>query len=118
MDLLDSGLFRIMGFAEDKVPAMKARTSSESAEHQPLMKKPKPSPRKPKVSTSVDLESAQSANLYDGTNSNLRALLAGLPSSQTGDWEKGVHKAPRIDHSGLNPACFINGKVLTHIVLD
>ena len=118
MDLLDSGLFRIMGFSEDKVPAGKARTSSGSAEHQPPRKKPKPSPRKPKVSTSVNSESAQAANLFDGSNPNLRALLAGLPSSQTGDREKGVHKAPRIDNSGPNPACLINGKVLTNIVLD
>jgi hypothetical protein len=29
-----------------------------------------------------------------------------------------VHKAPRIDNCGPNPACLINGKVLPVILLD
>jgi hypothetical protein len=56
--------------------------------------------------------------LYDANNPKLRALLAGLPASQVGNRETGVHKAPRIDNSGPNPACLINGKVLPVILLD
>jgi hypothetical protein len=61
---------------------------------------------------SVKSEHAKSANLYDAENPNLRALLAGLPATQVANWETGVHKAPRIDNSGLNSACLINGNVL------
>jgi hypothetical protein len=56
--------------------------------------------------------------LYDAENPNLRALLAGLPATQVANRETGVHKAPRIDNSGPNPACLINGKVLPVILLD
>jgi hypothetical protein len=70
------------------------------------------------VRKSVNSEPAQSANLYDANNPKLRALLAGLPASQVGNRETGVHKAPRIDNSGPNPACLINGKVLPVILLD
>jgi hypothetical protein len=73
---------------------------------------------KPKVRKSVKLEPAKSANLYDAENPNLRALLAGLPATQVANRETGVHKAPRIDYSGPNPACLINGKVLPVILLD
>jgi hypothetical protein len=41
-----------------------------------------------------------------------------LPASQVGNRETGVHKAPRIDNSGPNPACLINGKILPIILLD
>jgi hypothetical protein len=56
--------------------------------------------------------------LYDANNPKLQALLAGLPASQVGNRKIGVHKAPRIDNSGPNPACLINGKVLPVILLD
>jgi hypothetical protein len=56
--------------------------------------------------------------MFDGKIPNLRALLAGLLASQIGNREKGVHKAPRIDNSGPNPACLINEKVLPTILLD
>jgi hypothetical protein len=56
--------------------------------------------------------------LYDGGNPNLRALLAGLPATQVANRETVVHKAPRIDNSGPNPAYLINGKVLPAILLD
>ena len=111
------GLYRVLHFEEDK-PAERAKTSSDSAGEQPPKKKPKPSQVKPKVRKSVSSEPAQSANLYDTKNPNLRALLAGLPASQVGNRETGVHKAPRIDNSGPNPACLINGKVLPTILLD
>jgi hypothetical protein len=70
------------------------------------------------VRKSVKSEPAKSANLYDAENLNLRALLEGLPATQVANWEAGVHKAPRIDNSGPNPACLINGKVLPVILLD
>jgi hypothetical protein len=56
--------------------------------------------------------------LYNAENPNLRALLAGLPATQVANRETGVHKAPRIDNSGPNPACLINEKVLPVILLD
>jgi hypothetical protein len=70
---------------------------------------------KPKVRKSVKSEPA---NLYDAENPNLRALLAGLPATQVANRKTGVHKAPRIDNGGPNPACLINGKVLPVILLD
>jgi hypothetical protein len=74
---------------------------------------------KPKVSKSVKSEPAKSANLYDANpNSTLRALLAELPATQVANWETGVHKAPRIDNGGPNPAYLIYGKVLPVILLD
>jgi hypothetical protein len=81
-------------------------------------KKPKPSQTKPKVRKYVNSEPARSANLYDAESPKLRALLAGLPASQVENRETGVHKAPRIDNSGPNPACLINGKVMPVILLD
>jgi hypothetical protein len=56
--------------------------------------------------------------VYNAKNPNLRALLAGLPATQVANRETGVHKAPRTDNSGPNPACLINGKVLPVILLD
>jgi hypothetical protein len=73
---------------------------------------------KPKVRKSVDSEPAKSSNLFDAKNPNLRALLARLPATQVANWETRVNKAPRIDNSGPNPACLINGKVLPVILLD
>jgi hypothetical protein len=73
---------------------------------------------KPKVRKSVSSEPAWSANLYDAKIPNLRALLARLPATKVANWETGVHKAPKIDNNGPNPACLINGKVLSIILLD
>jgi hypothetical protein len=118
MELLNNGLFRIPHFEEDEKPSGQDKASSGSLEHQPLKKKAKKVQAKPKVRKSVTSEPAKSANLYDAENLNLRALLAGLPATQVANWETGVHKAPRIDNSGPNPACLINGKVLPIILLD
>ena len=118
MELLNNGLFRIPHFEEDKKPSGQDQASSGSSEHQPLKKRVKKVQAKPKVRKSVKSEPAKSANLYDATNPNLRALLAGLPATQVANRETGVHKAPRIDNSGPNPACLINGKVLPVILLD
>jgi hypothetical protein len=113
-----NNLFRVLHFEEDEEPVGRARSSPNTADSQPPKKKPKQTQAKPKVRKSVKSESAQSANLYDANNPKLRALLAGLPASQVGNRETGVHKAPRIDKSGPNPACLINGKVLPLILLD
>jgi hypothetical protein len=118
MELVNNGLFRIPYFEEDKKPSGQDKASSGSSDHQPLKKKPKKGQVKPKVRKSVCSEPAKSANLYDGSNPNLRALLAGLPATQIANRETGVHKAPRIDNSGPNPVCLINGKVLSAILLD
>jgi hypothetical protein len=118
MDLVVEGLFRVPHFEGEEEPAGQARVSSGSSDHQPLKKKTKSGQAKPKVRKSVSSEPAKSANLYDGKNPNLRALLAGLPATQVANRETGVHKAPRIDNSGPNPACLINGKVLPAILLD
>jgi hypothetical protein len=95
MDLVVEGLFRIPHFEEDEKPT-----------------------DQPKVRKSVSSEPAKAANLYDAKNPKLRALLAGLPATQVANRETGVHKAPRIDNSGPNPACLIYGKVLSVILLD
>jgi hypothetical protein len=105
-------------FEEDEKTSGQDKASSGSSEHQPLKKKAKKVQAKPKVKKSVKLEPAKSANLYDAKNPNLRALLAGLPATQVANRETGVHKAPRIDNSGPNPACLIKGKVLLVILLD
>jgi hypothetical protein len=90
----------------------------QGLEHQPLRKKAKKVQAKPKVRKSVKSEPAKYANLYDAENPNLRALLAGLSATQVANWETRVHKVPRIDNSGSNPACLINEKVLPVILLD
>jgi hypothetical protein len=118
VDLLGNNFFRVLHFEEDEEPAGRTRSNPEATDSQPPKKKPKQTRAKPKVRKSVSSGSAQSANLYDAKNPQLRALLAGLPSSQVGNRETGVHKAPRIDNSGPNPACLINGKVLSGILLD
>jgi hypothetical protein len=118
MEFLDNGLLRIPHFEEDKKPLGKDKASSGSSEDQPLKKKAKKVQAKPKVRKSVKSEPAKFANLYDAQNPNVRALLAGLPATQVANWETRVHKAPRIDNNGPNPACFINGKVLPIILLD
>jgi hypothetical protein len=105
-------------FEEDEEPAGRARSSPDTSDSRPPKKKPKQTQAKPKVRKSIKSEPAQSANLYDANNPKLRALLAGLPASQVGSRETGVHKASRIDNSGPNPACLINGKVLPVILLD
>jgi hypothetical protein len=110
MDLVVEGLFRVPHFEEDEEPAGQAGVSSGSSDHQPLKKKPKSVQDKPQVRKSVSSEPAKTPKL--------RALLAGLPATQVANWETGVHKAPRIDNSGPNPACLINGKVLPVILLD
>jgi hypothetical protein len=86
--------------------------------NRPPKKKSKQTQAKPKVRKSVKSEPAQSANLCDANNPKLQALLAGLPASQVENRETGVHKAPRIDNSGPDPACLINGKILPVILLD
>jgi hypothetical protein len=118
MEFLNNGLFRIPHFEEDEKPSGLDKASSGSSEHQPLKKKAKKVQAKPKVRKSIKSEPAKSANLYDAENPNLRALLAGLSATQVANRETGVHKAPRIDNSGPNPACLINGKVLPVILLD
>jgi hypothetical protein len=118
MDLAVDGLFRVPHFEGEEESAGQARVSSGSSDHQPLKKKPKSGQAKPKVRKSVSSESTKSANLNDVRYLNLRALLAGLPATQGANWKKGVHKAPRIDNSGPNPACLINGRVLPAILLD
>jgi hypothetical protein len=118
VELVNNGLFRIPHFEEDKEVLGQAKVSSGSSDHQPLKKKAEKVQAKTKVRKPVSLEPAKSANLYDAKNSNLRALLAGLPATQVANRETGVHKAPRIDNSGPNPACLINGKVLPIILLD
>jgi hypothetical protein len=118
MDLVVQGLFRIPHFEEDEKPTDQARVSSGSSDHQPLKKKPKSVQAQPKVRKSVSSEPAKAANLYDARKPKLRALLAGLPATQVANRDTGVHKAPRIDNSGPNPACLINGKVLPVILLD
>jgi hypothetical protein len=111
MELLNKGLFRIPHFKEDEKPSGQDKASSGSSEHQPLKKKAKKVQAKPKVRKSVKSEPARSANLYDAENPNLRALLAGLSATRVANWRTEVRKAPRIDNSGPNPACLINGKV-------
>jgi hypothetical protein len=118
MELVGNHLFRVLHFEEDEEPAGRTRSSPDTSDSQPPKKKPKQTQAKPKVRRSVNSEPAQSANLYDANNPKLRALLARLPASQVGNWETGVHKAPRIDNSGPNPACLINGKVFPVILLD
>jgi hypothetical protein len=118
MDEILRGLFRILHFEGEKKPSGRTKSSSGSGDNQPSKKKPKTSQDKPKVRKSVSSKPAQSANLYNAKNPNLRALLAGLPATQVANRETGVHKAPRIDNSGPNPACLINGKVLPVILLD
>jgi hypothetical protein len=118
MELVGINLFQVLHFEEDKEPAGRVRSSPDTADSQPPKKKPKQAQAKPKVRKSVKSEPAQSANLYDANNPKLRALLAGLPASQVGNRETGLQKAPRIDNSGLNPACLINGKVLPVILLN
>jgi hypothetical protein len=71
-----------------------------------------------KVRKSISSDPAKAANLYDAKNPKLRALLAGLSATHVANRETGVHKAPRIDNSGPNRACLINGKVLPVILLD
>jgi hypothetical protein len=118
MELIGNNLFRVLHSEEDEETAGRVRSSPDTVDSQPSKKKPKQTQAKPKVRKSVKSEPAQSANLYDANNPKLRALLAGLPASQVGNRETGVHKAPRIDNSGPNPACLINGKVLPVILLD
>jgi hypothetical protein len=118
MELVGNHLFRVLYFEEDKEQAGRVRSSPDSADSQLPKEKPKQTQAKPKVRKSVKSEPAQSANLYDANNPKLRALLAGLPASQVGDRETRIHKALRIDNSGPNPACLINGKVLPVILLD
>jgi hypothetical protein len=117
MELVGNHLFRVLHF-EDEEPVGRTRSSPDTLDSQPPKKKPKQAQAKPKVRKSVNSEPAQSANLYDANNPKPRALLAGLPASQVGNRETGVHKAPMIDNSGPNPACLINGKVLPVILLD
>jgi hypothetical protein len=112
MEFLNNGLFRIPHFEEDEKPFGQDKATLGSLEHQPLKKKANKVQAKPKVRKSVKSEPAKSANLYDAENPNMRALLAGLPATQVANWETGVHKAPRIDNTGPNPACLINGKIL------
>jgi hypothetical protein len=112
MEFLNNGLFRIPHFEEDEKPSGQDKASSGSSKHQPLKKKAKKVQAKPKARKSVKSKPARSANSYDAKNPNLRALLAGLPATQVANRETGVQKAPRIDNSGPNPACLINGKVL------
>jgi hypothetical protein len=95
VEYMTQGFVQGFGFEEDEVPVGKTKSNSGSDKHQPPSQKKKPSQAKPKVKKSVNSEPARSANLFDGKNPELRALLAGLPSSQIGDWEKGVHKASR-----------------------
>jgi hypothetical protein len=118
MKLVGNSLFRVLHFEEDEEPVGKVKSSPDTANSQPPKKKLKPTQAKPKVRKSVKSEPAQSANLYDASNPKLRALLAGLLASQVENWKTGVHKAPRVDNSGPNPACLINGKVLPVILLD
>jgi hypothetical protein len=118
MELVGNNLFRVLHFGEDEEPAGRVRYSPDTADSQPPKKKPKQTQAQPKVRKSVKSEAAQSANLYDANNPKLRALLAGLPASQVGNRKTGVHKAPRIDNSGPNLACLINGKLLPVILLD
>jgi hypothetical protein len=118
IELVGNNLFQVLHFEEDEEPAGRVRSRPDTAGSQPPKKRPKQTQAKPKVRKFVKSEPAQSANLYDANNPKLRALLAGLPASQVGNWETGVHKAPRIDNSGLNPACLINGKVLPVILFD
>jgi hypothetical protein len=115
MDLVIQGLLRIPHFEEDEEPTGQARVSSGSLDHEEANLSVQ---AKPKVRKSVSSEPAKVANLYDAKNPKLRALLAGLPATQVAVRETGVHKAPRIDNSGPNPACLINGKVLPVILLD
>jgi hypothetical protein len=118
MDLVVQGLFRVPHFEEDEKPPDQARVISGSSNHQPPKKKPKSGQNKPQVRKSVGSKPAKAANLYDAKNPKLRALLAGLPATHVANRETGVHKAPRIDNSGPNPACLINEKVLPVILLD
>jgi hypothetical protein len=118
MEFLNNGLFKIPQFEEDEKPSGQDKANSGSSEHQPLKKKAKKVQAKPKVRNFVKSEPAKSANLYDAKIPNLRALLAGLPATQVANRETEVHKTPRIDNSGPNPACLINGKVLPIILLD
>jgi hypothetical protein len=118
MEFLNNGQFRIPHSEEDKKPSGQDKASSGSSEHQPLRKKAKKMQAKPKVRKFVKSEPAKFASLYDAENPNMRALLAGLPATQVANQETGVHKAPKIDNSGPNPACLINGKVLSVILLD
>jgi hypothetical protein len=118
MELVGNKLFRVLHFEKDEELAGKVRSSPNTADSQPSKNKPNQTQAKPQVRKSVKSEPAQSANLYDANNPKLRALLAGLPASQVGNRKTGVHKAPRIDNSGPNPACLINGKVLHVILLD
>jgi hypothetical protein len=118
MELVGNHLFRVLHFEEVEKPAGRTRSSTDTSDSQPPKKMPKQTQAKPKVRKSVKSEPAQSANLYDANNPKLRALLAGLPASQVGNRETGVHKAPRIDNSGPNPACLINGNGLPVILLD
>jgi hypothetical protein len=119
MELVNNGLFRTPHFKEDKEVSGQTRVSSGSSDHQPLKKKAKKVQAKPKVRKSISSEPAtKPANLYDAKNPNLQALLASLPATQVANRETGVYKAPRIDNSGPNPACLINGKMLPVILLD
>jgi hypothetical protein len=116
MDEISRGLFWILHFEGEKKPSGRTKSSSGSGDSQPPKKKPKTSQDKPKVRKSVSSEPAQSANLYDAKNPNMRALLAGLPATQVANRETRIHKTPRIDNSGPKPACLINGKVLPVII--
>jgi hypothetical protein len=118
VDEISHGLFWVLHSEGEKKSPGRTKTSSGSGDSQPPKEKPKTSQDKPKVRKSVKSQPARSANLYDGKNLNLRALLAGLPATHVANREKGVHKAPRIDNSGPNPACLINRKVLPVILLD
>jgi hypothetical protein len=91
MELVENHLFRVLPFEE---PADKTRSSPDASDSQPPRKKPKQTQAKPKVRKSVNLEPAQSANLYDANNPKLRALLAGLPASQVGIGKQEYTKPP------------------------
>jgi hypothetical protein len=72
----------VLHFEEEEKPTGRTQTSSGFGDSQPPKKKPKTSQDKPKVRKSVKSEPAQSANLYNAKNPNLRALLAGLRATQ------------------------------------
>jgi hypothetical protein len=48
----------------------------------------------------------------------LAAYVKSRGDEQVANRETRVYRAPRIDNSGPNPACLINGKVLPVILLD